>query len=264
LENDFSWLDGGYVADISADGQNVLFSETGVGGGPRLSTYLRSTDGAPAVRLGDGFAHAISPDGLRAIVTANSAPGVLEVIPTGVGQASRIERPGLRLLRGRWADARNVVALALAGSGPPGLYLLDVPGTETRRVTPEDLAVDYFDWAISPDGSAVAVLAAGGVGIFPVAGGESRTVAGSFAGRRLIGWIESGILVAEDRGAGRAVLRVEPTSGALSEWEILEPRDPAGIMLFMDGAFAATPNGRSYAYTWHRATSDLYSAEGWS
>ncbi len=262
IENDFSWLDAPFLADISADGRNILFSETGVGGGPRLSSYMRSADGAPAVRLGDGFAHALSPDGRRAIVTVDFGAGVLDVVPTGAGQASRVERPGLRLQRARWIDARSVVALAQAASGPPGLYLLDVGGTETRRVTPDGLAVDFLNWAVSPEGTAVAVPVADGIGIFPISGGESRTL-GGFAAHRLIGWIERGLLVSEDRGTGRAVFLVDPLSGASSDWQTIEPRDPTGIMNFMD-SFAATPDGRGYGYTWHRAVSDLYLAEGWS
>jgi hypothetical protein len=262
-ENDLSWLDGAFVADMSADGRRVLFSETGVGGGPRVSTYLRGTDGGAAVRLGDGFALALSPDGRRAIANMERGSTALNVFPTGAGQSSRLERPGLQLLRARWIDARNVVVLAQAGSSPPGLHALDVDGNETRRLTPEGLAVDFFGWTVAPDGSAVAVQNAGRLDIFPVTQGEMKTVAGDFASRRLVGWIHSGLLVSEQRAAGLAVLQVDPATGRSSDWQIIEPQDPTGIMNFME-SFAATPDGRGYAYGWHRAISDLYLAEGWS
>jgi hypothetical protein len=156
-----------------------------------------------------------------------------------------------------------VIALAQASSSPPGLYVLDADGAETRRVTPEGLAVQFFGWTVSPDGSEVAVAIPDKLEIFSLVGGEARTILGDLAGRTLIGWIVSGLLVAEDRGAGRAVLLVDPTSGALSDWQTIEPRDPTGIMGLMD-TFFATPDGRGYGYTWHRAVSDLYLAEGWS
>ena len=38
------------------------------------------------------------------------------------------------------------------------------------------------------------------------------------------------------------------------------PRDPAGIMVMV--SFRATPDGRSAAYSWHRALSNLYVADG--
>ena len=51
-DQDLGWLGMSYLADISADGSRVLFSEMPPGGGPGDFVYLRTTDGAPAVRLG--------------------------------------------------------------------------------------------------------------------------------------------------------------------------------------------------------------------
>src|SRR5262249_55577893 len=62
-ERDLSWFDWSLVRDFSLDGKTVLFDESAEGGGPNYSVYLRKTDGSPAVRLGDGAAMAISPDG---------------------------------------------------------------------------------------------------------------------------------------------------------------------------------------------------------
>lgn len=62
-DRDMSWLDASWVADVSRDGRQILFSETGQGGGPKGAAYLRASDGAPAVRLSSGQALALSPDG---------------------------------------------------------------------------------------------------------------------------------------------------------------------------------------------------------
>jgi Tol biopolymer transport system component len=75
-EQDLSWLDYSYPADLSKDGRTLLFDEEGEGGGTWragrffYTAYMRSTDGSPAVRLGEGSAVAISPDG-RWVVTQN-------------------------------------------------------------------------------------------------------------------------------------------------------------------------------------------------
>jgi len=53
-ERDLSWFDWSLMGDMSADGRTVLFSESGEGGGQGYSTFLRATDGSPAVRLGEG------------------------------------------------------------------------------------------------------------------------------------------------------------------------------------------------------------------
>ena len=96
-ERDLSWLDSANLADLSPDGSRALFYEGGVGGGPKGSVYLRGTDGSPAVRLGDGTALALSPDGRWAI--ARTAAPHLDLIPTGAGTSRRLERPGLTLWR---------------------------------------------------------------------------------------------------------------------------------------------------------------------
>ena len=66
-ESELSWFDYASGPHLSADGTAVLFSEEGEGAGPLLSTYLRPTDGSPAIRLGDGEALALSPDGKWAL-----------------------------------------------------------------------------------------------------------------------------------------------------------------------------------------------------
>src|SRR6185436_2363537 len=50
-EKDLAWLGDAGAADISRDGRFVLFTESGEGSGPQWGTYLRSSDGSPAVRL---------------------------------------------------------------------------------------------------------------------------------------------------------------------------------------------------------------------
>ena len=70
-DQDLSWLDYSYPADLSADGKLLLFDEEGGGGGLSYSktgglsyaVYLRQTDGSPAILLGEGGATPLSPDG---------------------------------------------------------------------------------------------------------------------------------------------------------------------------------------------------------
>src|SRR5690606_10661164 len=99
-------------------------------GGASSSTYLRGTDGAVAVRLGNGMAQALSGDGRWAIVQTAADGAHLDLVPTGAGDARRLERPGLRLLGARWlADGQRVVARAQEGSAPARLHVLDVDGS---------------------------------------------------------------------------------------------------------------------------------------
>jgi Tol biopolymer transport system component len=262
VERDLPWLDSPFIADISRDGRHILFTEMGVGGGPRSSIYLRATDGSPAVRLGDGQALALSPDGRWAI--GLTGPPHLDLIPTGPGRASRLERPGLTLLHARWLpDGRRVVVRARAGENQPRLYMLDVEGSATRPVTPDGLAVAATGWWPSPDGEMVAVSTSRGPELFPIAGGPVRSVPGASGGWRVVGWIETGLLISENPTAGGPVFRVDPATGQRNPWADIQPRDPSGIMTLSLTSLVVTPDGRSYGYFWHRATSELYLVKGW-
>ena len=262
-ERDLAWLDSPSVAGLSRDGRSVLFTESGVGGGPKSSVYIRGTDGSPAVRLGDGQAQALSPDGRWAI--ARTASPYLDLIPTGAGSGRRLERPGLTLLNAKWlSDSRRVVARARSSQGPARLHLLDVDGTEATPITPEGLLVGFSGWAVSPDGAIVAVTTANGPELFPVGGGSPRRVPGASGSWRVVGWIESGLLVCENPLEGGTVFRMDPATGQRESWAEFGPRDPAGIMNMNLAGLVTTPDGRGYGYTWHRATSDLYLVRGWS
>src|SRR5689334_9278028 len=48
-DRELSWLDYSLVTDITPDGQKILITESGEGGGAGYSSYLRKVDGSPAV-----------------------------------------------------------------------------------------------------------------------------------------------------------------------------------------------------------------------
>ena len=76
---------------------------------------------------------------------------------------------------------------------------------------------------------------------------------------RLHGWITDGLLVSEPQALSQ-VLRVDPLTGRRQVWKEIQPRDPAGLMNV--NPLVTTPDGRAYAYSWHRALSNLYLVEG--
>ena len=84
-ERDLSWLDGSMAWDLSADGSTTVLEEAWEGGGTARSIYLRTLDGAPAVRLGDGVPLALSPD-KQWVLSTPVAGDRLVLLPTGVGQ----------------------------------------------------------------------------------------------------------------------------------------------------------------------------------
>ena len=95
-EVDLSWLDYSYPADLSEDGETILFDEEGEGGGTyrkggswAYTVYLRKTDGSPAVRLGEGAAVALSRDQKWVISQPEGSPAQFTLLPTRAASPSR-------------------------------------------------------------------------------------------------------------------------------------------------------------------------------
>jgi hypothetical protein len=78
-----------YHDDVS----RVLFTELQPGGGTGQFAYLRPTDGSPAIRLGEGGALALSPDGKWALALMSSSTRLV-ALPTGAGEPRDLTRVG--------------------------------------------------------------------------------------------------------------------------------------------------------------------------
>jgi len=263
-EHDLSWLDHSILGSLSNDGKTLLFSEAGEGGGPNLSVYLRATDGSPAVRLGDGRALDLSPDGRWALTLLPSTPAPrLVLLPTGVGEPRPVPVEGLQIL---WAlflppDGKRISIVASEPGHGVRNYVMDLSGGKPRPFTSE---VRYAG-AVSPDGQ---FAADSGVDrravILPVAGGAPRPIAGLDPGDVPIQWSADGEYVYATRygEAPLPVYRVNLKTGKKELWKELMPPDRAGLVKVDDVAISR--DGRSYAYSFSRVTaSDLFLVKGW-
>src|SRR6266567_3197590 len=86
-ERDLSWQDWTVPGALSEDGKLLLFIEAGEAGGGEYAVFTRETNSNSAVRLGQGSARALSPDGQWALVLRqNLSPPDFVLLPTGVGQ----------------------------------------------------------------------------------------------------------------------------------------------------------------------------------
>ena len=258
-ERNLSWLDGSVVVDISRDGRLVLLKEIAQGGGRSNSVYVRATDGGPAVRLGEGRAVALSPDGRWAAAVPDPPATHLDLLPTGAGEPRRLEVPGMRFRHARWlAGGERIVASVRNAEGAPALCVVSLSGAPPRMINTGDARLR--SWAVAPDGSAVVVTDDGGnAWIHPIDGGERRPVSGLTKKDSVQVWIEKGFLVLDDETPDTYFL-VNPVSGERERWRQIVPTDAAGIM--NTGSLVVTPDGTSYAYWWHRALSDLYLVSG--
>jgi hypothetical protein len=256
-ERDLSWLDWSQNPDLSADGKLLLFDEEGEGAGPLRSVYLRNTNGSPAVRLGDGDALGLSPDGKWALSLLHS-PSRLVLLPTGAGEPRALAHEELKHhSRAFWFPDGNRILFAANREGrPPRSYVQEIDSSVARPVTPEGTIA----YAASPDGRHVAGKDPQPM-LYPIEGGSPLPIPGAVLGDEPIRWHEDGPSLFVRLGQVPArVFRLDLTTGLRETFLELMPSDPAGIPSV--DRVSLTPDGRSYAYSYSRHLSDLYVVEG--
>jgi hypothetical protein len=261
-ERDLSWLDGSMAWDLSADGTTAVFEESWEGGGRSRSIYLRTTDGAPALRLGDGVPLALSPDKAWVLSTPVAADHLV-LLPTGVGQARTLPAgpiasyfPAARFL----PDGKRFLVSAAEKERPSRVYLQSIEGGDPQPVTPEGV---FGRIAILPPGDRfVTRNRERQLAVFAVAGGEGQPVGGAErADLPIVVSADGEWLYVQGAGAMPAqVARIHLRSGRREPVRALLPPDSAGIMSVL--RVVMTPDASAYAYTFVRALSALYLVDG--
>jgi Tol biopolymer transport system component len=260
-ERDFSWLDWSLVRDVSADGQTLLFDESGEGGGAGYSVQVRRADRSPAVRLGVGSALGLSPDGRTALAKAGEGPNQRFVLyPIGAGEPRSIPLNGLRAHLAAWfPDGRRIIFAANEPERGVRLWVQGIDEARPKAVSPEGYRISGN--AVSPDGRSV--IAQGPdqrYYIFPTAGGEPKPIPGLDAGDIPEGWSGSdNTLYLRRREVPARVLLLDLRTGRKELWKELVPQDAAGVSGI--GPVWVTPDRRWYAYSYIRSLADLYVME---
>jgi serine/threonine protein kinase/Tol biopolymer transport system component len=262
-ERDLSWFDWSTAADLSADGKTLLFYEWGEGVAGNPTVYLRKTDGQDAIRLGEGKALSLSPDGTWALALQTGPPPRLVLLPTGPGSEKRLPASGIiQYYSAVWfPDGKRIL---IVGEGPdhrPRTYVQDVSGGEAHAVTEEPLQANL----ISPDGKLLAGLGAGGeYEVRPVDGGEPRGIAGTLTEDELVQWSPDGRFLYVRGPADSAIelFRVDLLRGRRDLWKRIEPADPVGLIGIQLASVRVTPDGKSYVYTYWKSLTDLYLVDG--
>jgi serine/threonine protein kinase/Tol biopolymer transport system component len=261
-ERDFSWLDWTLLQDLSPDGRMILLDETAEGGGATGSIYLRPTDGSPAIRLGDGSARTISPDGQWVIGGGLGANGELLLLPTGVGEPRPIPTGNLFCHYPRWLpDGRHVVVSASEPGHGIRLYRLDTATGEHQALTPE--GIDFMEFHVLPDGRSVAAISSDQEHrTYALDGSDSQPIAHLGRTDRIVTWLSdaNALLAYRTNELPARIERVNLDSGERTLWRELTPPDPTGI--YRVGRTRASRDLSAYAYTYYMQLVDLHVVQG--
>jgi eukaryotic-like serine/threonine-protein kinase len=272
-EINVSWLDFSQTSRLSADGRVLLFTEQSGVVGNNYAVCLRKTDGSGVVRLGEGLAYDLSPDGKWALAVISGDPNQLMMYPTGPGQSRRLDRgPIQQYSSARWfADGRRILVCGSETARADRCYVQDVGGGTPRPVTPDDT----HGGLVSPDGTSVLVRRGGGAArdaghgaasstvfeIYPIAGGAPRAVPGIQAGDVVVKWNNDGgsLTVANGLLAAR-VERLDLATGRRELIRTISGANIAGATNVAGLTLADDPN--VYAYHVNQNLSRLFLVTG--
>jgi serine/threonine protein kinase/Tol biopolymer transport system component len=262
-ERDFSWLDWGLIRDVTPDGQMILFDETGEGGGPGYSVYVRKADGSPAVRLGRGVGAELSPDGRLALGAEKLGDlSRLVIYPIGAGEPKTLPPTPIHIEQAGWLpDGRRII---FSGSEPDRGSRIWVQGLDEAKqkpVSPEGYRM--FPKCLTPDGRHVAAIGPDQRFYqYPVDGGEPTPIPGLVKGDVPGQWTRDGrsLFVRRRGDIPQRIMKLDVATGRKDLWRELMPPDPAGIWTV--SPVSITPDEKYYAYGFARSLADLYVVDG--
>ena len=259
-ERDLSWFDWSLMGDVSPDGKNLIFFESGEGVGSNYSVFMRGMDGSPAVRLGSGNFPSLSPDGKWVAAINLASPAQIELLPIGAGQPRVVTHDSLEHTGVRWLPSGHAIVFsAYDANHGPRTYRMDLDSGQVRPITPEGT----LGLLVSPDGK---LVLAGDPDrkrwLYPIEGGDPQLFAANLdPGDDVIAWEKDGksILVFK-AGIVATVVRLYLGSSKVEEVKTFSPSDPAGVVTVGGVRFSA--DRKSYAYDYFRILSDLYVVDG--
>jgi serine/threonine protein kinase/Tol biopolymer transport system component len=247
------------LVDLSEDGKLLVLRDALIQGKP--SVWIAGADDSPPVRLGEGVAHGLSPDGAWVLA---SEQGKLLALPTAAGAPKPVSEGFFEAIR--WAswfhDGRRVLVWGQAKAGKTGIFVVDLAGHEPRRIAPEGYELVAGGNALSPDGLLVAARSPENqIVLCPVDGGPPRPIPGLAGLFVPVQWSADGkgFYVFRMGELPTRVERVDVESGRATLWKELAPPDTAGVSV---RALAMTPDAAHYAYSCQQYLNTLYLVEG--
>jgi hypothetical protein len=261
-ERDLAWFDSSAASDLSPDGKKLLIVEGGEGGGTEYGVYLRDTlSGKPPVRLTDGRASGLSPDGKWIVTIPHADRDQLGLLPTGPGQGRRITSDALNHSSARFStDGKQIVFQGSEDGHAQRLFVMSVEGGPPRAISPEGIAADRF--VVGPNGEVAALTADRTPTIFFFDGRPPQPIRGLTRGEVPLRFTSDGkkLYFITKLAVPAQVYLLDRESATRSLWKEISPADPAGVPDV--ATILITPDGDAWLYSVGRLLDDLFLVEG--
>ncbi len=260
---DLSWHDWNSARDISTDGQSVVFDDASEAAGKNYAVVVRKVNGDLPVRLGEGSAGGLSPDGKWAIAIAPSETPQITLLPLGPGQSHKIEVKGLEHVQNGWArftpDGKSIGVNGEATGHVRRCYLISVADGKATPATPEGTDCG----PISPDGHSIVGKNSNlPLTIYSLVGGTPRRLPDVKANFTPVQWSNDGAFLFEYHSGEfpSNVYKFNIATGQESILKELRPGVSAGVVLV--APVVASRDGKHFAYSYNQTLSTLYLVSG--
>jgi serine/threonine protein kinase len=259
---DLSWHDANSARDISRDGRFLLFEDSSEAAGPGYAVAIRKVDGTLPIRLGEGSAGGLSPDGQWAISVSTTQPRQITLLPTGAGQPRIISISGLDHVHNGWArflrDGQRISVNGDETGHAPRCYLVDVSTGKARAATPEGVvcgAVSADDRFMVPAKSSRSLT------VYSLEGGADKVISlkNEF---NPVQWSEDGTLLYGYHWGEfpSKVYQLQIATGKEMLLHELKPGVPAGVVLV--APVIVSRDAKYFAYSYNQTLSVLYLISG--
>ncbi len=256
-----SWLNASTPRQISADGKQTLFTEFSPAAGHNHAVGLRGLDGSPVVKLGDGDALALAPDGSKALALMHGTPPQFVLYPTGAGAPKKLPPSGVDFQTAAQFHPDGQSIIFEGGTGKVDrLWQESVASGQSRAFSPE--GVRMHGQAVSPTGEFVCATGPDNkLSLYPVAGGATRTIPGTNPKDRFIRWSADGksIYVYDPHSVPIRIESIETATGKRGLFSTYAPMDQTGIQ-YVDAVLSA--DGKRAVYGLKRFLSSLQIVKG--
>ncbi|HLW80902.1 MAG TPA: protein kinase [Candidatus Acidoferrales bacterium] len=265
-ERDLSWLDSTIITDLSPDGAALAFEEAGSAARSGVyQSYLRKTDGSAPAELGQENLPVLSPDG-KWVLAGNFPFSKFDLLPTGAGQTRELDANGMKEATSLgWMPDGKEIYFAGNDGHEWRIYVERISGGTPQPITPPiSVKVEYIESdLISPDGKFVFARDLSGKGwLYRLDRAEPQAVPGLTPGDIWTNWTADGrsAYIYQDKKTLTELYRLDLTTGKRTLVRTLAPSDSAGLTDVRP--VRITPDGKTYAYSYDRALSELYLVEG--
>ena len=268
IERDLSWHDYTIPRDITDDGKKILIEEAGVSSGIQYLSYIRYIDGTLTKLIGSGAPIAFSPDEKYALVRIPTPHNHLSLINIETKDIKALETdPERSLIYQEFAcffpDGKRILFAANKLNSGTKLYTQNIDGGKPVCFTPDEEGVAMEDQrSISPDGKYVVLKnTENKLSLYRISDGTYSPLKNLDEDFSLVRWTGDGetFFIRRRRELPAVIYKYDPATGTMEKWLKLMPRDAAGVNQIV--SLKLTPDGKTYAYSFKRESSDLYLME---